>query len=62
MGELIQKTGFGVIIYEYFNPADCNPPTPVGGGMRRHPRKVALSSASRDKFNLQILRHYACNI
>jgi hypothetical protein len=36
------------------------PPDQVEG--RLHSREVALSCASRDEFNLQILRHCVCNI
>ena len=35
-----------------FNPAVWNPPASDGGGMRCNTREVALSSASRDEFNL----------
>ena len=53
---------FCVFTIALFNPATWNPPASAGGGMRRNPREVALSSASRDEFNLQILRHDVCNI
>ena len=44
------------------NPATWNPSVPAWWGMSRNSREVALSSASRDEFNLQILRHCVCNI